>query len=112
LEELRGGNRSANIEPVLDRVGEELVHAPDGDGFLSGLSLILCRLEVAYREHLDAADASANAMEIRILRRLVEDVAQLSEALATATQTAVLPRNGDGARQLIGAIHQSILELT
>ncbi|SFS74396.1 DUF455 family protein [Paenibacillus sp. BC26] len=76
LEEMRGGNRNANLEPELDRFGEEILHAPDKEGFTAGLILVLHRLEAAYREHLDATDASANALEIRMLRRLLQDVAQ------------------------------------
>lgn len=74
LQELRGGHRDANVDPGLSRIGEELVHAPDEESFLAGLSWVLDGLAKAYREHLEVADPSANAMEIRVLRRLLPDV--------------------------------------
>ena len=74
LQELRGGHRDANVDPGLGRVGEELVHAPDEVSFLAGLSWLLDELAKAYQEHLDVADPSANAMEVRILQRLLPDV--------------------------------------
>jgi hypothetical protein len=67
LEDMRGGNRNASIEPELNRVGEDMIHAPDEQSFLAGLSFILKQVEKMYREHLDAADSSANALEIRNL---------------------------------------------
>lgn len=87
LEELRGGHRSANMEAGLERAGEELVHAPDGPGFLAGLSLLLRRLDAAYRDHLERADASAHAMEIRLLRRFLPDVRREIEELEALRQT-------------------------
>ncbi|MDF2814051.1 MAG: hypothetical protein K0Q81_251 [Paenibacillus sp.] len=74
LDELRGGNRDANLEPALNRLAEEIVNAPDGESFIAGLSLLLHHMAEAYREHLSAADSSANAMEIRVLQRLLPDV--------------------------------------
>lgn len=74
LEELRGGHRDANIEPALDRLGEELAHAPDESSFLDGLACVLERLAADYREHAASADASANAMDRRVLIRLLPDV--------------------------------------
>lgn len=75
LEELRGGrHRDANIEPGLARIGEELVQAPDDHSFIAGLSWMLGHLIDVYKAHLDVADASANALEIRILHRLQGDV--------------------------------------
>ncbi|NHN28983.1 DUF455 family protein [Paenibacillus agricola] len=80
LEELRGGHREANTEPSLAVWGEELVHAPDEACFLSGYSKTVQCLAGVYRDYLEAADRSANAMEIRILRRhLVEIERELQE---------------------------------
>lgn len=74
LEEMRGGNRHVAIDPELNRLGEELVNAPDEASFLAGLSVVLADLETLYREHLAAADASANALEIRLLQRMLPDI--------------------------------------
>ncbi|MBO9607020.1 MAG: hypothetical protein J7639_13760 [Paenibacillaceae bacterium] len=74
LEEVRGGHRDANIEPALDRAGEEIVHAPDERGFMSGLAVVLRRQADVYRAYLAAANPAANATEIRLLHRLLADV--------------------------------------
>ncbi|MCZ7646908.1 MAG: DUF455 family protein [Planctomycetota bacterium] len=74
LKELRGGHRDANTEPALQRVGDAMLHAPDEPCFLAGVRLILARLGAAYREHLAVADASANALERRILRAALADL--------------------------------------
>ncbi|TDF94855.1 DUF455 family protein [Paenibacillus piri] len=82
LEELRGGrHRDANIEPALARVGEELIQAPDERSFLSGLAWMLRNLADVYREHAEAGDSSANALEIRILYRLLSDVERELESV-------------------------------
>ncbi|MEK3722703.1 DUF455 family protein [Paenibacillus sp. FSL H8-0034] len=82
LEELRGGrHRDANIEPGLARIGEELIHAPDEQCFLAGLSWMLHNLADIYREHTLVADSSANALEIRILLRLLSDVEREAESV-------------------------------
>lgn len=86
LQEMRGGHREANIEPDLDRLGEELVHAPDETSFLAGLSLVLESLTVTYREHLEAADPVANAMEVRLLQRLLPDVERQLEGMGNLKQ--------------------------
>ncbi len=90
LEELRGGNRNANIEPELNRIGEELVHAPDEQSFLSGFCLILKALKKIYQEHVDVMDTSANAMEIRILQRILPDVTQEIKEIENLLQTSNL----------------------
>lgn len=74
LEELRGGNRDANLEPALNRLAEEIVNAPDEESFIAGLSVVLQALANVYRKHLEAADSAANAMEIRIMHRLLPDL--------------------------------------
>lgn len=74
LQEMRGGHREANIEPRLSSLGEGLVHAPDEASFLAGMSLTLENLSQAYSEHLEVADPAANAMERRILSKLLPDV--------------------------------------
>jgi hypothetical protein len=74
LNEMRGGHREANIEPQLHAVGEALLHAPNEPSFLAGLRLVMRHLIDTYREHIDVADSSANAMEQRILRRHLGDL--------------------------------------
>jgi hypothetical protein len=88
LHELRGGHRDASIEPMLQKVGEELLHAPDHACFLAGLRWVLAQLAAAYHTHVAVADVAANAMEIRLLQRLVTDVERAmasTERLYSAT---------------------------
>jgi hypothetical protein len=73
LVELRGGHHEANMDPALARLGEELRAAPDADAFLAGWSLVIGHLADAYDRHLQQADGSANAQEVRVLRRLSSD---------------------------------------
>jgi hypothetical protein len=93
LEELRGGNRHANVDPLLERFGEGILHAPDAYSFTAGLVMVLKELLSAYQSYMDAADASANAMEIRILQRAIPDV--------TAEIARLSPWIGRGAEQTI-----------
>lgn len=92
LEEMRGGHRGVSIEPALELVGEELVQAPDPQSFLAGLSLVVLRLTDAYREHLAAADPSANAMEIRILQRLEQDAEREWRAIGDIRKADTQPK--------------------
>jgi hypothetical protein len=83
LHELRGGHRDASIEPALQLVGEELLHAPDEASFLRGVRWLLTSLDDAYATYLHLADPAANAMEVRLIARmrgdLVRDQARLNE---------------------------------
>lgn len=74
LQELRGGHGDANVEPALQKLSEELLHAPSWQAFLAGLDWLQRELGAAYAAHLAAADASANAMEIRLLQRFLPDL--------------------------------------
>lgn len=74
LHELRGGHREANIEPVLKEAGEALLHAPDDDAFLAGMLALVENLIACYREHLQDGDPSANAQDLRVIRRGLNDL--------------------------------------
>jgi hypothetical protein len=76
LDELRGGHRNATLEPEFQRLGEELLHAPDAVSFVGGLHYLLSQLEGIYQSHLQVADASANAMELKILKRVLPEIQQ------------------------------------
>jgi hypothetical protein len=109
LHELRGGHRDANIEPALQLIGDDLLHAPDEKSFLAGVQWLLRQLAGAYRAHLHVADSAANAMEVRLLQRLVADVEQdLTWADATVQtftpeQQAAAGRWADHLDQLLAA---------
>lgn len=90
LHELRGGHRDGNIEPALQVLGEELLHAPDEASFLLSLRWLLDQLAAAYRAYLDVADPAANAMERRLLQRMGIDLANDAERLAEAAR-AIAP---------------------
>ena len=80
LVEMRGGQPDASVAPGLRAVVDETLHAPDTESMLRGLYGVIKReLLAAYREHLALADASANASEVRLLRRIVPELeAQLA----------------------------------
>lgn len=101
LQELRGGHRDANIDPGLGRVGEELVHAPGEEAFLAGLLWLLGELADAYREHLEVADPSANAMEVRILRRLIPEV-EREIGVVEGLQASLSSRDGRNVGPWVG----------
>ncbi|GIW75094.1 MAG: hypothetical protein KatS3mg104_0157 [Phycisphaerae bacterium] len=83
LQELRGGHSEANVEPALARVADEILNAPDPNSFLTGWQVLIDRLSEAYRFHLEQADGSANAQEVRILRRILVDIEQSRAWLKT-----------------------------
>jgi len=80
LEELRGGQPDASVPQGLRMLMEEALHAPDEASFLRGLYGVIKRALVEeYRAHLALCDKSANANEVRLLRRMIEDLeAQLA----------------------------------
>ena len=75
LVEMRGGQPDASVAPGLRAVLDEALHAPDTDAMLRGVYGVIKRaLLSAYQEHLALADASANAAEVRLLRRIVPEI--------------------------------------
>ncbi len=75
LVEMRGGQPDASVAPGLRAVLDEALHAPDTDAMLRGVYGVIKRaLLAAYQEHLTLADASANAAEVRLLRRIVPEI--------------------------------------
>lgn len=107
LEELRGGQRDVNIEPGLERFCEELVHAPGESSFIAGLSFALKQLAEGYRVHLDAAHSSANAMEIRIVQRLLPDVER--EEAAIGSLKPFVKSDGEAVDRAWSAYLESLL---
>lgn len=82
LEEMRGGNRHVSIDPELEKACEELVHAPDVPSFLAGYAAAVAQLQAGYQDYLSDADASANAPEIRMLRRIEADLCGMALSIA------------------------------
>ena len=91
LAEMRGGLIRASAEPALTHCIEETLHAPDAESFVVAAYLELeSALLDCYRDHLSAADSSANAAEIRIIERLIpateRHVAWAREQIASVSQ--------------------------
>lgn len=109
LEEVRGGHRDANIEPALDRAGEEIVHAPNERSFMSGLLVVLRKLADSYRSYLAAANPAANATEIRLLHRLLADAErEIAEIVAFGTaNTASAGENNNEWGQYVGSLFEA-----
>jgi hypothetical protein len=74
LLELRGGHHEASIEPALSDLTESLDVAPDADSFLAGWDALARALHADYERFLAAADASANAQDVRVVRRAARDL--------------------------------------
>ncbi len=75
LSEMRGGSPDAATTPALHRLMEEVIHAPDANSFLMGLyGVVKKKLLQQYKKHLEQVDPSANAVEIRILRRILPEI--------------------------------------
>jgi hypothetical protein len=86
LDEMRGGNRHVSIDPDLEKACEEVLQAPDAQCFLAGYAAAAAQLGAGYRDYIAKADDSANAPEIRMFRRICED---LDAAERTAEELAV-----------------------
>ncbi|MCC6680451.1 MAG: hypothetical protein IT445_06060 [Phycisphaeraceae bacterium] len=74
LTELRGGHHEANQEPTVKAAGLALFHSPDTDALLAGWRVILDELASGYDQYLARADASANAQDLRVVRRCRDDL--------------------------------------
>jgi len=75
LAEMRGGQPDANVGTTLRNLMEEALHAPDTESLLRGLYGVIKReLLAAYRKHLAEADSAANAVEVRLLKRLIPEL--------------------------------------
>lgn len=75
LSEMRAGLPDAATLPALHRVMEEVIHAPDSNSFLMGLyGVVKKHLLQQYKQHLEQCDPSANAVEVRILKRMIPEI--------------------------------------
>ena len=75
LEELRGGNVDAAVEPLLKVALDETLHARNTSELAAGMYLGLKQaLLEAYQAHLTFADSAANAAEARLLTRMIPDL--------------------------------------
>ena len=75
LIELRGGKPDASIPPALSQLLNEVNDAPNTDSMISALYGIVIRsLHDTLSQHLDKADLSANAAEIRLLKRILPEL--------------------------------------
>jgi hypothetical protein len=80
LSEMRGGQPDANVPQPLREVLSAALHAPSCDSLLRGLYGVVKRsLAEALRRHLGRIDPAANAVEARLLRRVLPELeAQLA----------------------------------
>lgn len=114
LVEMRGGHPDASVAPALRALMDEALNAPDTDSMLRGLYGVIKRaLLAAYKEHLADADASANANEIRLLRRLIPELeAQLAwyDALKLEQKSDPWQDYIQDLLQMAGGIHGGCTE--
>src|SRR5690606_31911911 len=66
----------------LEKACEEIVHAPDVTAFLSGYAAAAAQLQEGYQDYLTHADASANAPDIRMIQRIVDDLSHTLQSIA------------------------------
>jgi len=75
LIELRGGKPNASISPGLPQLLDEVNDAPDADSMISALyGIIINSLHTTLLQHLDEADSSANAADIRLIKRILPEL--------------------------------------
>jgi bacterioferritin (cytochrome b1) len=95
LSELRGGHPDANADPTMQLVLDETLHARSTAELAAGLYLgVKAALVEQYREHLRLADPSANAVEVRLIERIIPD---LERHISWAKE--VLEREADGGEE-------------
>lgn len=71
LKEMRGGNPNAGVRPELIQFLDTALHAPSDEAFLAGFYGVLTKsLDSAITRDLQQMDPSANANEIRLLKRI------------------------------------------
>ena len=77
---MRGGQPDASVPQPLREVMTAALHAPSCDSLLRGLYGVIKRaLTQAMQRHLDRLDSAANAVEARMLRRILPELeAQLA----------------------------------
>jgi len=80
LSEMRGGQPDANVPQPLREVMTAVLHAPSCDSLLRGLYGVIKRsLAQALHRHIARLDLAANAVEARLLRRILPELeAQLA----------------------------------
>lgn len=77
---LRGGKSSVSLEPSLIKFVELVMHAPDEYAFIRGsYGVLKAELLELYKETLDLADESANAYDVRMLRRIIPEIEEQLE---------------------------------
>lgn len=75
LQNLRGGQPEASIEPGLLRAVSRNLDAPSEEAFVRGLYLVIKRRLRGYlQETLDHADGAANAFDVRMINRMLPEV--------------------------------------
>lgn len=72
---LRGGLASASVEPALLAFVDRSLHAPDEYAYVRGAYQVLkAELLDFYEDTLEQCDASANAYDVRLLRRIIPEL--------------------------------------
>lgn len=72
---LRGGHPDASLDPALLQFVDRVQQAPNTYAFIRGAYGVLRPALLAfYRETLAACDPSANAADVRLLRRLIPEI--------------------------------------
>lgn len=102
LQSLRGGLRNASLDPAFLEFTELSCHAPDEYAYIRGAYQVVRKALLAYYEEtLDQCDASANAADVRLLRRIIPEIrAQLTWSERVLAGDPEPERSGAWARHL------------
>jgi hypothetical protein len=112
LRMLRGGLAGPNLPPGLVAWIERVAEAPDESAFLDGYALVVDALSDFYEETLSACDASANAADVQLLRRIIpelRDQAAESRKLIGGSTPVIWRRNVAEALEAINGIGGSVM---
>lgn len=109
LGEMRGGNPNASIRPQLRELCDIVLLAPSDGDFLAGYYGVLQASVIeSIKSDIEELDMSANANELRLLRRVLHDLeAQQTwfQNLGMEWQTSVWVEDLRGLIKSIGGLH-------
>lgn len=105
---LRGGKSSVSLEPSLIRFVDLVMNAPDEYAFIRGsYGVLKSSLLDLYKDTLESADGSANAYDVRMLKRIIPEIEeQLEWADSIATLDPNPERSAEWENSLRGALDE------
>lgn len=103
LAEMRGGHHGANLDPALRSVSDALCGDVDERAFFAGWQAVVGQLVASYRTFVEGADPSANAQDLRVVRRCLADAERDLAWLDEQVEQVGLPESPPAAVRLLQA---------